>query len=286
MQYADNTIRSLDDLGTMPLRAPNLKQPTRLDSLVKVSHILTPTEVDHYQIRRTVDVYVAPAGESLDKVCEQVQGIVNRTKLPPNTTVTIRGSVQSMHQAFSSFGTGLLLATLLVYLILVAQFRSFVDPFLILLAVPPGITGVLLILSLSGTTLNIMSLMGVVMMVGIVTSNSILIVEFTHRLIEDGMAVREAVSHAVRVRLRPILMTSLATLMGLIPMALKLGEGSESYAPLARSIIGGLAVSVVLMVFIVPAAFLLVHGRREKHAAPPAGPRPVSEPAPEPVGAA
>ncbi len=158
----------------------------------------------------------------------------------------------------------MLLATLLVYLILVAQFRSFVDPFLILLAVPPGITGVLLILSLSGTTLNIMSLMGVVMMVGIVTSNSILIVEFTHRLIEDGMSVREAVSHAVRVRLRPILMTSLATLMGLIPMALKLGEGSESYAPLARSIIGGLAVSVVLTVFIVPAAFLLVHGRRER----------------------
>ena len=287
VQYPDNTIRSLNDLGTMPLRAPNLKQPTRLDSLVHISHMLSPTEVDHYQIRRTVDVYVAPSGESLNKVYEQVQQIVNRTKLPPNTTVVIRGSVQSMNQAFSSFGTGLLLATLLVYLILVAQFRSFMDPFLILLAVPPGITGVLLILSLSGTTLNIMSLMGVVMMVGIVTSNSILIVEFTHRLIEDGMNVREAVSHAVRVRLRPILMTSLATLMGLIPMALKLGEGSESYAPLARSIIGGLAVSVVLTVFIVPAAFLLVHGRRERlkqHEAKQ-GPSP-SAPAPQPAGVA
>ena len=111
VQYAENTVRSLNDLGTMPLRAPNLKQPTRLDSLVHISHILTPTEVDHYQIRRTVDVYVAPSGESLNKVYEQVQGIVNRTKLPPNTTVTIRGSVQSMNQAFSSFGTGLLLAT-------------------------------------------------------------------------------------------------------------------------------------------------------------------------------
>ena len=283
VQYRDNTIRSLNDLGTMPLRAPNLKQPTRLDSLVQISHILTPTEVDHYQIRRTVDVYVAPSGESLNQVYEQVQRIVNRTKLPPNTTVTIRGSVQSMNQAFSSFGTGLLLATLLVYLILVAQFRSFIDPFLILLAVPPGITGVLLVLSLSGTTLNIMSLMGVVMMVGIVTSNSILIVEFTHRLIEDGMGVREAVGHAVRVRLRPILMTSLATLMGLIPMALKLGEGSESYAPLARSIIGGLAVSAVLTVFIVPAAFLLVHGRRQPRNAIPA---PTPAPVPEPAGAA
>jgi multidrug efflux pump subunit AcrB len=120
-------------------------------------------------------------------------------------------------------------------------------------------------LSLSGTTLNIMSLMGVVMTVGIVTSNSILIVEFTHRLIEEGKSVREAVAQAVRVRLRPVLMTSLATLIGLVPMALKLGQGSESYAPLARSIIGGLAVSVLLTVFIVPAAFLLVHGRRRRH---------------------
>ena len=283
VQYPDNTIRSLNDLGTMPLRAPNLKQPTRLDSLVHVSHILTPTEVDHYQIRRTVDVYVSPAGESLDAVYGQLQKIVAHTQLPPNTTVVIRGSVQAMNESFSSFGMGLLLATLLVYLILVAQFRSFIDPLLILLAVPPGITGVLLILSLSGTTLNIMSLMGVVMMVGIVTSNSILIVEFTHRLIEDGMSVRDAVSHAARVRLRPILMTSLATLMGLIPMALKLGEGSESYAPLARSIIGGLAVSVVLTVFIVPAAFLLVHGRRERHEAEPTVP---PSALPQPVGAA
>jgi HAE1 family hydrophobic/amphiphilic exporter-1 len=283
VQYPKNTVRSIDDLGTMPLRAPNLKEPTRLSSLVHISHILTPTEVDHYQIRRTVDVYVSPAGESLNAVYGQLQQIVNRTHLPPNTTVVIRGSVQAMNQSFSSFGQGLLLATLLVYLILVAQFRSFIDPILILLAVPPGITGVLLILALSGTTLNIMSLMGVVMMVGIVTSNSILIVEFTHRLIEDGMSVRDAVSHAARVRLRPILMTSLATLMGLIPMALKLGEGSESYAPLARSIIGGLAVSVVLTVFIVPAAFLLVHGRKDRHEAEPSAP---PSAVPQPAGAA
>ena len=264
VQYPENQVKTLASLGAMPLRAPNLKQPTRLDSVVRISHILTPTEVDHYQIRRTIDVYVSPAGEDLSQVYARLQDIVKRTQLPPNTTIAIRGSVQSMNSSFSSFGGGLLLAIVLVYLILVAQFRSFVDPFLILLAVPPGLTGVLLILAISGTTLNIMSLMGVVMLVGIVASNSILIVEFTHRLLEGGMAVRQAVSHAARVRLRPVLMTSLATLIGLIPMALKLGEGSESYAPLARSIIGGLAVSVILTVFIVPAAFLLVHGRRDR----------------------
>jgi multidrug efflux pump subunit AcrB len=174
----------------------------------------------------------------------------------------MRGTVQAMRSSFQSFGLGLILSVVLVYLILVAQFRSFIDPLLILLAVPPAITGVLIILAASGTTLNIMSLMGVVMLVGIATSNSILIVEFTHRLIEDGMAVRDAVSHAVRVRLRPVLMTSLATIIGLIPMALKLGEGSEAYAPLARSIIGGLTVSVLFTVFIVPATFLIVHGAR------------------------
>ena len=121
-------------------------------------------------------------------------------------------------------------------------------------------------LFLTGTTLNVMSLMGVVMMVGIVVSNSILIVEFTHRLREEGRAAAEAVSVACRVRLRPVLMTSLATLIGLIPMALKLGTGSEAYAPLARAIIGGLAVSVVLTVFIVPAAYYLAHRREEQPA--------------------
>ena len=150
--------------------------------------------------------------------------------------------VQGMQASFRSFGIGLLLSLLLLYLILVAQFRSFLDPLLILLAVPTGLTGVLLILVTTGTTLNVMSLMGVIMMVGIVVSNSILIVEFAHRLEEDGMSPGEAVVSSCRIRLRPILMTSLATIFGLIPMALKLGTGSEQYAPLARAIIGGLIV--------------------------------------------
>jgi multidrug efflux pump subunit AcrB len=176
--------------------------------------------------------------------------------------VNVRGMVQGMNTSFRSFGLGLILAVLLVYLILVAQFKSLIDPFLILLAVPSGLTGVLVTLLLTGTTLNVMSLMGIVMMVGIVVSNSILIVEFTHRLREDGKPLREAVVTACQVRLRPVLMTSLATLIGLIPMAAKLGTGAEAYAPLARAIIGGLTVSVVLTMFIVPAAYLLVYRNR------------------------
>src|SRR5262249_20300435 len=152
-------------------------------------------------------------------------------------------------------------------LILVAQFRSFIDPFIILIAVPPAISGVLLTLWLSDTTLNVMSLMGVVMLAGIAVSNSILIVEFTRHLRADGMTVREAVALACRVRLRPVLMTSLATIIGLMPMAVKLETGSESYAPLARAIIGGLSVSVVLTVLLVPAAYLLIHGGKDRSSA-------------------
>jgi multidrug efflux pump subunit AcrB len=263
VQYPEGYLKNLADLGSMPLRSQYLKQPTRLDTVVHITHINAPTEVDHYQIRRTVDVYVSPKGEDLSGIYSAVQKIVNQTQLPPNTVVHVRGSVQAMRESFTSFGLGLILSTLLVYLVLVAQFKSFMDPFLILLAVPTGLTGVLLMLFVSGTTLNVMSLMGVVMMVGIVVSNSILIVEFTRRLREEGRPLREAVSLACRVRLRPVLMTSLATLFGLIPMALALGAGSEAYAPLARAIIGGLMVSVVLTMFIVPTAYFILYRRKD-----------------------
>jgi multidrug efflux pump subunit AcrB len=266
VQYPENYVKNLADLGSLPLRASFHPKPTRLDSITRISHIRAPTEVDHYQLIRVMDVYVAPSAEDLSGVYDGVQKIIQQTKLPEGVRVNVRGSVEAMRASFKSFGLGLILSTLLVYLILVAQFESFLDPLLILLAVPTGLTGVLLTLWATGTTLNVMSLMGVVMMVGIVVSNSILIVEFTRRLRQEGRSLREAVALACRVRLRPVLMTSLATLIGLLPMALKFGTGSEAYAPLARAIIGGLAVSVVLTVFIVPAAYFIVYRRREEHA--------------------
>jgi hydrophobic/amphiphilic exporter-1 (mainly G- bacteria), HAE1 family len=264
VQYPENFIRDMSDLTAVPLRGTRSNLATQLDTVSTLHHIESPTEVDHYQLRREMDVYVSPSGEDLSAVMSGVDRIIHGMQLPQGVRVTVRGSAQAMQTSFTSFGLGLLLSTVLVYLILVAQFQSFIDPFLILLAVPTGLAGVLLILFFTGTTLNIMSLMGVVMMVGIVVSNSILIVEFTNRLREHGRSLREAVSLACRVRLRPVLMTSLATLIGLIPMALKLGTGSEAYAPLARAIIGGLAVSVVLTVFIVPCAYYLAHRRDEE----------------------
>ncbi len=262
VQYKESQIKDINDLLAIPLRGTNTTEPTRLDSVCRIKREQSPTEIDHYQLRKVIDVYVAPETEDLGAVSSAVKKIVAETKKPENVRIAIQGSVKGMESAFTSFGLGLILSVVLVYLILVAQFKSFTDPFLIMLAVPPGIAGALLILTLTGTTMNIMSLMGIVMMVGIVVSNSILIVEFTHRLIEDGMPLREAVQTATRVRLRPILMTSLATVFGLIPMALKLGAGSEAYAPLARVIIGGLLASLIMTVFIVPAAFFIVYRRR------------------------
>jgi hydrophobic/amphiphilic exporter-1 (mainly G- bacteria), HAE1 family len=269
VQYAENgknAIHNLIDLKQIPLRAPNVKTPTTLDSVVKLVNLQSPTEIDHYQIQRVVDVYVTPSGEDLARLRTGILETIQDAKLPSNIRVTLRGMVNSMDQSFKSFGLGFGISFILLFLILVAQFKSWIDPFLIMLAIPMGFVGVLVILPLTHTTLNVMSLMGVLMLIGIADSNSILIVDFAHKLEEQGMSVADAVITACRVRLRPILMTSLATIIGMIPMAMKLGEGGEQYTPMARAIIGGLTSSVLLTVFIVPAAYLLVYGRKERNA--------------------
>ena len=264
VQYPENQVKSIDDLKAMPLRAPGRNTPTYLNQVADVTPALSPTEVDHYQLQRTIDVYVAPTDEDLGGPSKGISQIVSATQLPPNIRVNVRGLVVTMQSSFKSFGLGLLLAILLVYLILVAQFSSFVDPFLIVLAVPTGLIGVILTLVLTGTTLNIQSLMGIVMLQGMVVSNSILIVDFANVLRSEGRNLRDAVVHACRIRLRPILMTSLATVVGLLPMAFKIEAGSEAYAPLARAIIGGLMSSIILTIFVVPAAYLLMYRHREQ----------------------
>ena len=264
VQYPEQQIKSLADLRSIPLRGTNAANSTRLDMISSIKRFGSPTEIDHYQIRRTIDIYVRPLGEDLGRIANRIDQITARTTVPAGVTVTLRGLVQSMRSSFMSFGLGLILAVVLLYLILVAQFRSFTDPFIILLALPPGIAGVILTLLWSKTTLNIMSLMGIVMLTGIALSNSILIVEFAHRLLQQGKSVADAIAISCRIRLRPVLMTSLATIVGLLPMALKLGEGSEAYAPLARALLGGLTLSVLLTVFLVPAGFYLAYRNRQE----------------------
>ena len=267
VQYSNEKIASMtmSDFRNIPLRAATSAKYTPLQSVARIDPINTPTEVDHYQIRRVIDVYVMPKSEDLSGVNGEVTQMLKGLTLPRNARVRVQGAVVGMNQSFTRFGVGLLLSVILVYLILMAQFRSFVEPFIILTAIPPGLAGALVFLWITHTTLNIMSLMGVIMMTGIVVSNSILIVEFSGILQERGMSVKAAVVEACKVRLRPILMTSLATLLALLPMALGLEAGSEQYAPLARAMIGGLGASLILTVFLVPAVYLVIHGK--KHAA-------------------
>jgi multidrug efflux pump subunit AcrB len=283
VQFPENAVKNFPDLSAIPLHGLGEGQTSFLDAVTRIQHVDSPTEVDHYQLRRVVDIYVSPKGESLAHLTAEVEHIVGAAPLPTGVRVHLHGSVQAMQSSFQSFGLGLILATLLVYLILVAQFRSFLDPFLILLAVPTGLAGVLLMLLCTGTTLNVMSLMGVVMMIGISVSDSILIVEFINRLRAEGRPLEEAVPLAGRVRLRPVLMTTLATMIGLIPMALALGSGSEAYAPLARAIIGGLGVSGFCTVFLVPVVYYLVYRRRETGPGPAAGNPPTALPPPSPA---
>jgi multidrug efflux pump subunit AcrB len=255
--------RVASDTGSQLFYGGHTAGYTPLRSVAEIKEINTPTEVDHYQIRRVIDLYVATKTEALQAVAKDVNNLIANTKTDKNTRLTMRGAAVSMNESFRDFGLGLLISVALVYLILMAQFTSFIDPFIILMAIPPGLAGVVMILLFTGSTLNIMSLMGVIMMTGIVVSNSILIVEFSGILHQQGLPLLEATVQACKVRLRPILMTSLATLLGMIPMALGIEAGSEQYAPLARAVIGGLGVSVVVTVFLVPAVYLVIHTRRE-----------------------
>jgi multidrug efflux pump subunit AcrB len=263
VQYPETQVQTLNDFKQIPLRSADGKTTTPLETVASIKSINTPTEVDHYQLRRVFDVYVMPKAEDLSTISKEVNNIVEGIHPPHGTVLTVRGTVNNMNESFNSFTIGLIMSIVLVFLILMAQFASFVDPIIILLAIPPGISGVILCLLLTGTTINIMSLMGVLMTMGIAVSNSILIVEFTGQLREQGLKLEEAIVTACKVRLRPILMTTLATVLGLIPMALAIEAGSEQYAPLARAILGGLTVSGIVTVFLVPSAYLIIHRRIE-----------------------
>ena len=278
VQYYNSQIQSLKDLKQIPLRAEHAVGPARpyaaqegsaqsrivpLEAVATIKYMNSPTVVDHHQLRRVFDVYVMPRTEDLGRVGGQIEQIVNGIHPPAGTVLRISGSINAMHRAFRSFALGLVLSVVLVYLVLMAQFASFSDPFVILLAVPPGLAGVLLFLLVTGTSLNIMSLMGCLMMTGIVVSDSILIVDFIGIQRSMGKPLAAAIGEACRVRLRPIMMTTLATALGLIPMALGLEAGSEQYAPLARAILGGLTVSGVVTVFLVPTVYYLIHRGQE-----------------------
>jgi multidrug efflux pump subunit AcrB len=293
--YKEQDINSLDSILTVPVTGHGSNGPVQLQDLVGEPTITTSAvEVNHVALSRVIDVYANVQGRDVGSVAADIERLLSRwgkrgtgvegvsfwsvpdPKKPGETlagySVKMRGEVASMKQSFTSLGFGLVLAVILIYLIMVAQFRSFLDPFIILFAVPLGLIGVLAMLAATGTTLNVQSLMGVIFMVGIAVSNSILLVEFANRLrAERGLSPWEAAVEAGRVRLRPILMTSLAAIAGLVPLALHEGQATM---PLARAVIGGLSVSTALTIFVVPCLYTMFKGGRGR-AQPPAAPDPL-----------
>jgi multidrug efflux pump subunit AcrB len=228
------------------------REPVFLKDVVEVQRKTGPETIDHHDLQRSMDVLFAVAGNDLGAVARRVEAKLAGLTLPKDVSVALKGEVDSMRATMRGFAVTLPLAVLLVYLVMVGLFRSYLDPLVILASVPLGFIGVVWMLLLTNTSLNLESLIGSLMMIGIVVSNSILIVDFANKLMRAGMPVQEAMVQAGRLRLRPIVMTALATILGLLPMALGFGEGAEANIPLARAVIGGMAVSCVMTLLFVP----------------------------------
>ncbi len=269
-------ISSVSDLMGLPLLPPQegpssaaSQSPTtapalasmRLSDIASVSPTAEPEEISHYTVQRVIDLAANVDGRDLGSVASDLQAAIGRVlKGQPITThIDIRGQNEVMNEAFHSLGLGLVLAILLVYALLVILFQSWVDPFIIMMAVPGALVGILWMLALTGTTINVESLMGTIMSVGIAVSNSILVVSFANDLrARENLSPFEAALEAGRIRLRPVLMTALAMIIGMVPMALALGEGGEQNAPLGRAVIGGLVIATVSTLFVVPVVYTLL----------------------------
>jgi multidrug efflux pump subunit AcrB len=233
----------------------------RLRDVAELIHKTGPDSVDHYDLSRLIDVLVTPVGNDLGRVATDIEEALKPIVLPKDVIVSVKGEVANMRSAFQNFALALPLAVVLIYLVMVGLFRSLIDPLIILLAVPLGWIGTILMLYVTGTSANVESMIGTLMMMGIVVSNSILLVDYANRMARSGLSAEEAVVEAGRRRLRPIIMTALATILGLLPLALGFGEGNETMVPLARAVVGGLMVSTVMTLLVVPVLHSVVLGR-------------------------
>jgi len=260
VQLGDNEADSLDELRNLPLRIQTAEGPTTIpiSSIATIKRVNIPAEIAHADISRVNNVYINVEDRDLGSVVADVEDRLAEIELPPGVTVSLQGPVMIMREGISKIGFGLLVACVLVFLVLMAQFKSFIDPLIIMLAVPLAMAGAVLMLFLTGTNLNIQSLMGALMLIGVVVNNSILLVEFANLQLQQGKTPFEAAFTAARIRLRPIIMTSLTLIASLSPFAFALLPGNEAMVPLARAVIGGMAVSAVLTLILIPSVFALI----------------------------
>ncbi|KAA5547208.1 efflux RND transporter permease subunit [Roseiconus nitratireducens] len=261
VQYESNDFQSLDDVRNIPISLETADGPITipLSNVATVKRVTIPGEIAHYNISRVNDVHVNVADRDLGSVARDIETKLAGMEFPNGVSVTLRGPIEKMRSGMSLLGVGLAVAALLVYLVLMAQFRSFMDPLIIMLAVPLGIGGVMLILYLTNTYINIQSLMGTLMMIGVVVNNSILLVEFANRRRAAGFSAHQAAMSAAQIRLRPILMTSLTLVASMLPLSIQFAPGNEAMIPLARALLGGMIVSTLLTLVLVPCVYKLVH---------------------------
>src|SRR6266536_533603 len=236
-------------------------RPISLGSVAEVKQGVGPVMIERKYQQRLIKITATPQGEDLGSIAQDIDDKLKALPTPPGFTFQLGGQIQQQREAFGSLKFTSVLAIILVYMVMASQFRSLLDPFIIMFSVPLGMIGVVWALFLTRTTLNVTSFMGIIMMVGIVVSNGVLLVEYMNELRRQGLPLREAVVKGGRTRLRPILMTSLTTLVGLLPMALGIGTGSEANAPLARAVIGGLAVSTALTLLLIPTLYVMLEER-------------------------
>jgi multidrug efflux pump subunit AcrB len=258
VQYEEDPYRTIESLKNVFATGTNHEKPVHLSSLVEMRPSTAAVELNHVALRRVTNVLVNTENRDIGSVAKDISKILPTLKVPKKMRVELKGEYARMKDSFRSLGGGLILASILVYLLLVPLFRSFVSPLIIMFTVPLGLIGVLTILNLTRTTLNVQSEMGVIFLVGIVVSNGVLLLDFANQQRKRGATAREAITRAAAVRFRPIMMTFLATFLDLLPMALGLGKGSESITPLARAVVGGLLTSTFLTLIILPILYTLL----------------------------
>ena len=277
VQSPQYKIDDLDALLGTPVRAAGTpgaagngtSATQQLSSLVKVVPAVQPAIVSHYNLTPVINVFVSVEGRDLGAVATDIQKLVDEAEpsLPRGTKVELRGQVETMHSSFIGLGVGLLMAIVLVYLLIVVNFQSWIDPFIIITALPAALAGIVWMLFLTGTTLSVPALTGAIMTMGVATANSILMVSFARQRLNDGLPPLSAALEAGATRIRPVLMTALAMIIGMVPMAIGMGEGAEQNAPLGRAVIGGLLFATVSTLLFVPIVFAGIH-RYLEHRAP------------------
>jgi multidrug efflux pump subunit AcrB len=255
---------SISDLSNIPITSQGNGAPRYLGGLAKITQGPSPGVVSHYNVQPVIDIFGDTQGRDLGAVSRDISKILAESKkdLPRGSYTAVRGQVQTMNNAYSQLYLGLAGAIVLIYLIIVVNFQSWLDPFIIITALPGALAGIVWVLFTTGTTLSVPALTGAIMCMGIATANSILLVSFAREGLENGLDAMTAALESGFTRFRPVLMTALAMIIGMVPMALAMGEGGEQNAPLGRAVIGGLAIATIATLFFVPTVFSVLHRNR------------------------